>query len=154
MPVVLVRRGANDEALVLDRIGRFRRLRTPAEERAPKRHAKPPLPASVTCRRYLPQLLAAVTYLRPLHLLGIDHTPRCFPKHPSKRHPERTKPMPRAYWVPVYRSISDPQKVAAYAKLAAAATGKFGARYIARGPPNEGFEAGQKERIVISEFPS
>jgi len=62
--------------------------------------------------------------------------------------------MPKAYWVTVYRSISDPQKVAAYAKLAPAATGKFGARYIARGTANEAFEAGQKERIVISEFPS
>jgi len=27
-------------------------------------------------------------------------------------------------------------------------------RYIARGTANEAFEAGQKERIVISEFPS
>jgi uncharacterized protein (DUF1330 family) len=62
--------------------------------------------------------------------------------------------MPKAYWVTVYRSISDPQKVAAYAKLAPPATGKFGARYIARGTANEAFEAGQKERIVISEFPS
>ena len=61
--------------------------------------------------------------------------------------------MPKAYWVTVYRSILDPQKVAAYAKLAPAATGKFGARYIARGTANEAFEAGQK-RIVISEFPS
>jgi uncharacterized protein (DUF1330 family) len=62
--------------------------------------------------------------------------------------------MPKAYWVTCYRSISDPQKVAAYAKLAPAATGQFGARYIARGPAAEAFEAGQKERIVISEFPS
>lgn len=62
--------------------------------------------------------------------------------------------MPKAYWVTVYRSISDPQKVAAYAKLAPAATAPFGARYIARGTANEAFEAGQKERIVISEFPS
>src|SRR6516225_3592202 len=42
-------------------------------------------------------------------------------------------PMPKAYWVVSYRSISDPQKVAAYAKLAPAATASFGARYIARG---------------------
>jgi uncharacterized protein (DUF1330 family) len=62
--------------------------------------------------------------------------------------------MPKAYWVTCYRSISDPQKVAAYAKLAPSATAKFGARYIARGAAAEAFEAGQKERIVISEFPS
>jgi uncharacterized protein (DUF1330 family) len=62
--------------------------------------------------------------------------------------------MPKAYWVTVYRSISDPQKVAAYAKLAPPATQPFGARYIARSAAVAAFEAGQKERIVISEFPS
>jgi uncharacterized protein (DUF1330 family) len=62
--------------------------------------------------------------------------------------------MPKAYWVTCYRSISDPQKVAAYAKLAPLATKPFGARYIARSTATEAFEAGQKERIVISEFPS
>ena len=62
--------------------------------------------------------------------------------------------MPKAYWVTCYRSISDPQKVAAYAKLAPLATAPFGARYIARGTAATAFEAGQKERIVIAEFPS
>jgi uncharacterized protein (DUF1330 family) len=62
--------------------------------------------------------------------------------------------MPKAYWVSCYRSISDPQKVAAYAKLAPPAVTPFGARYIARGTAAAAFEAGQKERIVISEFPS
>jgi uncharacterized protein (DUF1330 family) len=62
--------------------------------------------------------------------------------------------MPKAYWVTVYRSISDPKKVEAYAKLAPPATSQFGARYIARGSAVAAFEAGQKERIVISEFPS
>jgi uncharacterized protein (DUF1330 family) len=62
--------------------------------------------------------------------------------------------MPKAYWVTCYRSISDPQKLAAYAKLAPLATAPFGARYIARGTASTAFEAGQKERIVISEFPS
>jgi uncharacterized protein (DUF1330 family) len=62
--------------------------------------------------------------------------------------------MPKAYWVTCYRSISDPQKLAAYAKMAPAATAQFGAKYIARGTAAEAFEAGQKERIVISEFPS
>jgi uncharacterized protein (DUF1330 family) len=62
--------------------------------------------------------------------------------------------MPKAYWVTCYRSIKDPQKLAAYVKLAPAATRKFGARYIARGMVAEAFEAGQKERLVISEFPS
>jgi uncharacterized protein (DUF1330 family) len=62
--------------------------------------------------------------------------------------------MPKAYWVTWYRSISDPQKLAAYAKLAPPAVTPFGARYIARGTAAAAFESGQKERIVISEFPS
>ena len=62
--------------------------------------------------------------------------------------------MPKAYWVTVYRAISDPKKLEAYAKLAPPAVTPFGARYIARGTAAAAFEVGQKERIVISEFPS
>jgi uncharacterized protein (DUF1330 family) len=62
--------------------------------------------------------------------------------------------MPKGYWVTVYRSISDPQKLAAYAQLAPPAVMPFGGRYLVRGTANAAFEAGQKERIVISEFPS
>ena len=62
--------------------------------------------------------------------------------------------MPKGYWVTVYRSISDQQKLAAYAKLAPLAIAPFGGRYLARGTAAAAFEAGQKERIVMSEFPS
>ena len=62
--------------------------------------------------------------------------------------------MPKGYWVTVYRSISDPQKLAAYAQLAPPAIAPFGGRYLARGTAAAAFEAGQKERIVMSEFPS
>jgi uncharacterized protein (DUF1330 family) len=62
--------------------------------------------------------------------------------------------MPKAYWITCYRSISDPQKVADYAKLAPAATALYGARYIARSAATAAFESGQKERTVIAEFPS
>ena len=62
--------------------------------------------------------------------------------------------MPKGYWVTVYRSISDPQKLAAYAQLAQPAIAPFGGRYLARGTAAAAFEAGQKERIVMSEFPS
>ncbi len=62
--------------------------------------------------------------------------------------------MPKAYWVTCYRSISDPQKFAAYAKLAPDAIAPFGGRYLARGTAAAAYEAGQKERIVMSEFPS
>jgi uncharacterized protein (DUF1330 family) len=73
---------------------------------------------------------------------------------PSRRAFPGGVPMPKAYWVTCYRSISDPQKVAAYAKLAPVATALFGCRYVARGTAAAAFEVGQKERIVISEFPS
>ena len=62
--------------------------------------------------------------------------------------------MPKAYWVTTYRSISDRAKLEAYAKLAPGAVSPFGGRYLARGTAAAAFEAGQKERIVISEFPS
>ena len=62
--------------------------------------------------------------------------------------------MPKGYWVTSYRSISDQEKLAAYAKLAPPAIALFGGRYLARGSPAAAYEAGLKERIVISEFPS
>ena len=62
--------------------------------------------------------------------------------------------MPQGYWITFYRQISDPDKLAAYAKLAPAATAPFGARYLARGNPQVIYEAGQKDRVVVTEFPS
>ena len=40
--------------------------------------------------------------------------------------------MPKAYTVVIYRSISDPEKLAAYAKLALPVVAPFGARILAR----------------------
>jgi uncharacterized protein (DUF1330 family) len=62
--------------------------------------------------------------------------------------------MPKGYWVTSYHAISDPAKLAAYAALAPAAIAPFGGRYLARGTAAAAYEAGIKERIVISEFPS
>ena len=62
--------------------------------------------------------------------------------------------MPKAYWVVFYRSISDPKKLEAYAKLAPAATAPFGSRFLARGNAAAVFERGLKERVVITEYPS
>ena len=62
--------------------------------------------------------------------------------------------MAKGYWVTIYRSISDPAKLAKYAELAPKATAPFGAKYIARGTAAQAYEAGLKDRIVISEFPS
>jgi uncharacterized protein (DUF1330 family) len=62
--------------------------------------------------------------------------------------------MPKAYWITSYRAIKDPAKLAAYAKLAGPATAAFGSRYLCRGTAQVAHEAGQKERVVIAEFPS
>lgn len=62
--------------------------------------------------------------------------------------------MPKAYWVTCYRSISNPEALAAYAKLAGPATAPFGAKYLARGTAAIAYEAGIKERVVITEFES
>ena len=62
--------------------------------------------------------------------------------------------MPKAYVVVTYRSISDPEKLAAYAKLALPALVPFGARFLARGNAVVAREQGIKERTVIVEYPS
>jgi uncharacterized protein (DUF1330 family) len=62
--------------------------------------------------------------------------------------------MSKAYAVVAYRSISDPQKLAAYAKLALPAVEPFGARILARGDAAVVLEHGLKERTVIVEYPS
>ena len=62
--------------------------------------------------------------------------------------------MPKGYWVTIYRKINDPNKLAAYAEMAPKATAPFGGKYIARGTAANAYEAGLKDRIVISEFPS
>jgi uncharacterized protein (DUF1330 family) len=62
--------------------------------------------------------------------------------------------MPKAYAVVAYRSISDPQKLATYAKLALPAVASFGARILARGNAAVALEHGLKERTVIVEYPT
>ena len=62
--------------------------------------------------------------------------------------------MPKGYWITTYREIKNPEKLAAYAKLAPVALAPFGVRYLCRGLPNATYESGMKERLVVSEFPS
>jgi uncharacterized protein (DUF1330 family) len=62
--------------------------------------------------------------------------------------------MPKGYWITIYRAVNDPDKLAAYAKVAPAATAPFGCKYLCRGMPQAVFESGQKERIVVAEFPT
>jgi uncharacterized protein (DUF1330 family) len=59
--------------------------------------------------------------------------------------------MPKAYAVVTFRSISDPEKPATYAKLALPAVVPFGARFLARGNAAVAREQGIKERTVIVE---
>jgi uncharacterized protein (DUF1330 family) len=62
--------------------------------------------------------------------------------------------MPKAYLVSNYISVSDPEKLAAYAKLAGPAIEARGGRYVARGIAARGMEAGVQQRTVIVEFDS
>jgi uncharacterized protein (DUF1330 family) len=62
--------------------------------------------------------------------------------------------MPKAYWITTYRSISNPDKLAAYAKLAAPAVAAAGGKFVVRGMPVETWEAGMMQRTVVVEYPS
>ena len=62
--------------------------------------------------------------------------------------------MAKAYWVTVYRSIRDPEALAAYAKLAGPALQAAGGRFLARGLPARVYESGRNERTVLLEFDS
>ena len=62
--------------------------------------------------------------------------------------------MAKAYWIAFYREISDPAKLAAYAKIAGPAIEAGGGRFLARGKPAHVYEAGQSERTVMIEFDS
>ena len=62
--------------------------------------------------------------------------------------------MPKGYWVSAYRTISDPEKLAAYNKLAAAAVQAGGGRVLVRGGQVEAHDAGIAERTILIEFDS
>jgi uncharacterized protein (DUF1330 family) len=60
--------------------------------------------------------------------------------------------MSKGYWVACYRSISNPDALAAYAKLAAPAIAAAGGRFLARGNAAKAYEAGIAQRVVLIEF--
>jgi uncharacterized protein (DUF1330 family) len=62
--------------------------------------------------------------------------------------------MAKAYWISCYREIIDPNKLAAYAKLAGPSIEAGGGRFLARAVAAEAYEAGLRERIVLIEFDS
>ena len=61
---------------------------------------------------------------------------------------------PATIFLVTYHSVSDPEKLAAYAKLALPAVTPFGARILARGDAAVAREHGIKERTVVVEYPS
>jgi uncharacterized protein (DUF1330 family) len=62
--------------------------------------------------------------------------------------------MAKAYWIAAYRSIRNPEALAAYAKLAGPALQAAGGRFLARGLPARTYESGLEERTVLIEFDS
>lgn len=62
--------------------------------------------------------------------------------------------MPKAYWVATYRSVSDPDALAAYAGLGGPALVAAGGRILARGMQAQLYEGGLQQRTVVLEFDS
>ena len=62
--------------------------------------------------------------------------------------------MAKAYWISAYRSISNPEALAAYAKLAGPALTAAGGKFLARGEAAVTKEQGLKQRTVLIEFES
>jgi len=62
--------------------------------------------------------------------------------------------MAKAYMVVMYRSISNPEAVAAYAKLAGPAITAAGGRFLVRGTPVKTYELGLNQRTIVVEFAS
>ena len=59
-----------------------------------------------------------------------------------------------AYWISVYRETIDEAKLAAYAELAGPALTGAGGTFLARGLPEQVYEAGEQTRTVLIEFAS
>ncbi|WP_030767464.1 MULTISPECIES: DUF1330 domain-containing protein [unclassified Streptomyces] len=62
--------------------------------------------------------------------------------------------MAKGYWVSTYRTVSDPEKLAAYNELAPEAVAAGGGRVLARGERVVAHEGGVAERVVLVEFDS
>ncbi|HMD31770.1 MAG TPA: DUF1330 domain-containing protein [Candidatus Acidoferrales bacterium] len=62
--------------------------------------------------------------------------------------------MAKGYWITLYRSVSKPEALAEYARLAGPAIEAGGGRFLARGVPTKVVEQGISDRTVIIEFES
>jgi uncharacterized protein (DUF1330 family) len=62
--------------------------------------------------------------------------------------------MAKTYWIGTYRAVMNPDKLAAYAKLAGPAIAAGGGKFLVRGTPVKTYEAGLNQRTVVIEFDS
>ncbi|GAA2094459.1 hypothetical protein GCM10009801_62490 [Streptomyces albiaxialis] len=62
--------------------------------------------------------------------------------------------MPKGYWVSVYRTVPDPEKLAAYNELAGPPVAAEGGRTLVRGGRVAAYDGGIAERTVLVEFDS
>jgi uncharacterized protein (DUF1330 family) len=59
-----------------------------------------------------------------------------------------------AYWVTTYKEVLDEDKLQAYADLAGPALRGAGGTFVARGLPEQTYEAGESTRTVVIRFAS
>jgi uncharacterized protein (DUF1330 family) len=57
-----------------------------------------------------------------------------------------------AYWFSIYKEILDEEKMAAYSALAKPAIEEAGGTFLVRGLPEQVYEEGQHQRVVLIEF--
>ena len=62
--------------------------------------------------------------------------------------------MAKGYWVSVYRTISDRERLTAYDELAGQAVRAGGGRVMSRGGRVVAHEAGNTQRVILIEFDS
>ncbi len=62
--------------------------------------------------------------------------------------------MAKTYWVGTYRAVTNPDKLAAYAVLAAPAITAGGGMFIVRGTPAKTYEAVLNQRTVLIQVES
>jgi uncharacterized protein (DUF1330 family) len=62
--------------------------------------------------------------------------------------------MAKGYWVTCYHSVSNPDALAEYGKLAGPAIQAGGGRFLARGLPAKTYEGAASQRTVVIEFES
>jgi uncharacterized protein (DUF1330 family) len=106
----------------------------------PVRASRTVVEAAVTAR--MCQLRIEADYVSSSHQFYFDNEVQL----------KRESTMAKAYWVATYRSISNPDAFAAYAKVSGSAITAAGGRIVVRGNPVKVYESGLMQRVVIIEF--